>query len=129
RTDHLQQFRVVENATANSSGEVTVKISPAIIVQGTNDGVNTDANTAFATVDSAPADDAYIQFVGAASANSRIRSVFHRRAISLVSARLHTPFTGVASFAVDPDTGIAIRYWRGSDISTGAHIHRWDCMY
>lgn len=129
RTDHLQQFRVVEDATADPTGAVTLKITPAIIVQGTNDGVNTDANTAFATVDSAPADDAYIQFVGGASTPSRIRSVFHKRAISLVSARLHTPFTGVASFAVDPDTGIAIRYWRGSDISTGAHIHRWDCMY
>ena len=39
------------------------------------------------------------------------------------------PFTGVASYAVDPDTGISVRYWRGSDITTGNHIHRWDCMY
>ncbi len=48
---------------------------------------------------------------------------------ALVSARLQMPFTGVASYAVDPDTGISVRYWRGSDIQTGNHIHRWDCMY
>jgi hypothetical protein len=39
------------------------------------------------------------------------------------------PFTGVASFATDPDTGIAIRYWRGSDITSGQHVHRWDMIY
>ena len=29
----------------------------------------------------------------------------------------------------DPETGISIRYWRGSDISTGAHVHRWDAIF
>lgn len=55
--------------------------------------------------------------------------MFHKRAISLVSARLHMPFSGVASFATDPDTGISIRYWRGSDIASGQHVHRWDMIY
>ena len=127
--DYLQQFTVVADATTAAGGGVTVTISPAIIVQGTNDGVSTDANSAFGTADSAPADGAYVKFVGAASAKAIIRPVFNKRAISLVSARLQMPFTGVASYAVDPDTGIALRYWRGSDISTGAHIHRWDMMY
>lgn len=126
--DYLQQFTVLEDATA-SSGAATLVITPPIIVPGTSDGTSTDGNTAFATVDSVPADNAYIQFVGAASAKLRGRAAFHKRAISLVSARLHMPFTGVASYAVDPDTGISIRYWRGSDISTGAHIHRWDMLY
>lgn len=124
----LQQFTVMANATA-VAGAVTVTISPPIIVPGTNDGVSTDANTAFATVDSIPAANAYVQFAGAPSTKLKVKSAFHKRAISLVSARLQMPFTGVASFAVDPDTGIAVRYWRGSDISTGAHIHRWDCLY
>ena len=124
----LQQFTVLADAVAAGSA-VTLTISPPIIVQGTNDGTSTDANTAFATVDSIPAANAYIQWTGAPSTKFKIRPVFHKRAISLVSAKLIMPFTGVASFAVDPDTGIAVRYWRGSDISTGAHIHRWDCMY
>lgn len=125
----LAQFTVTADATADGTGAATLTITPPIIVQGTNDGTSTDANTAFATVNAAPADNAYIRFVGLASTILRVRSAFHKRAISLVSARLHMPFTGVASFAVDPQTGIAIRYWRGSDINTGAHIHRWDAVY
>lgn len=128
-TENLQQFTVVNAVTSSSGGAVTLVISPAIIVQGTNDGTNTYANTAFATVNSIPADSAYVKFVGAASTVVRVKSAFHKRAISLVSARLQMPFTGVASFATDPDTGISIRYWRGSDISTGAHVHRWDMIY
>lgn len=128
--NYLQQFTATADATADGSGNVTVNITPAIIVQGTTDvGGNTRANSAFATVDSVPADGAYVKFAGVASTKLQIKPVFHKRAISLVSARLQMPFTGVASFATDPDTGIAIRYWRGSDISTGAHIHRWDMIY
>lgn len=133
--EYLQQFTVVDDGshangyTADGAGNVTVTISPPIIVQGTNDGISTDANTAFATVDSIPATNAFVQWAGAASAKMKVRPVFHKRAISLVSTRLQMPFTGTASYAVDPDTGIAIRYWRGSDISTGQHVHRWDMMY
>lgn len=128
--EYLQQFTVLNDATADGSGNVTVTIQPAIIVQGTNDATgNANANTAFATVDSAPALNAYVQWVGAASTSLRVKSAFHKRAISLVSARLQMPFTGTASYAVDPDTGISIRYWRGSDITSGQHVHRWDMMY
>jgi len=127
----LQQFTVLADVTAGSSPATAVlSISPPLIVQGTNDATgNSYTNTAFATVDSIPANGAFIQFAGAASTKLTVRSAFHKRAISMVSARLHMPFTGVASYAVDPDTGISVRYWRGSDISTGNHIHRWDCMY
>ena len=75
------------------------------------------------------ADNAVSTFVGNAATTYKVKSSFHKRAISLVSARLQMPFTGVASMASDPDTGIAIRYWRGSDITTGAHVHRWDMIY
>ena len=126
----LQQFTVVNAVTLSSSGAGTLTISPPIIVQGTDDESSTSyTNSAFATCDSVPANGAYIQFAGAASTKLQVRSAFHKRAISLVSARLHMPFTGVASYATDPDTGITVRYWRGSDISTGNHIHRWDCLY
>lgn len=125
---YLQQFTVTADGV-NVAGDMDLIISPPLIVQGSSDGVSTDANTAFATVNAAAVDGAYIQFAGAASTALRIRSAFHKRAISLVSARLHTPFTGVSSFATDPDTGISVRYWRGSDIATGQHVHRWDCIY
>ena len=90
---------------------------------------------AFQTVNAAPADDALITFAtapsiaGGAQVITPVRAAFHKRAISLVSARLRMPFTGTASFVSDPDTGIGIRYWRGSDITTGQHIHRWDMIY
>lgn len=126
--DYLQQFTVVSDVTT-SVGAGTLVVSPPIIVQGTSDGVSTDANTAFATVGTVPAANAYIKFVGALSTGLTARTAFHKTAISLVSARLQMPFTGTAAYAVDPETGISIRYWRGSDISTGAHVHRWDAMY
>jgi hypothetical protein len=131
KLSHLQQFTVLADAQADGSGNIAaLSISPAIIVQGTADTTGTtDANTAFGTVDSAPAANAYIKFVGAASAVLAVRAAFHKRAISLVSTRLHMPFSGVGSYAMDPETGIAIRYWRASDINTGAHVHRWDMMY
>jgi hypothetical protein len=126
----LAQFTVVNAVTLNGSGAGALTISPPIIVQGTNDESGTSyTNSAFGTVATIPASGAYIQFVGAASTNLSVKSAFHKRAISMVSARLQMPFTGVASYAVDPETGIAVRYWRGSDITTGNHIHRWDCMY
>lgn len=128
--EYLQQFTVVSTGTTSAGGALTLTISPAIIVQGTNDATgNSNANSAFGTVGTIPADSAYIKFVGAASTTVRVKSAFHKRAISLVSARLQMPFTGVASFASDPETGIAIRYWRGSDIVTGQHVHRWDMIY
>lgn len=126
----LQQFTVTADATASGGGAIAaLSISPAIIVPGTNDGVSTDTNTAFANVNSAPADNALLTFSGAASTSYKIRAAFHKQAIAMVSAKLQAPFTGVYSFARDPVTGISIRYWRGSDISTGQHIHRWDMIY
>ncbi len=126
---HLQQFTLLADATA-VGGLATVTISPAIIVPQTGSNqAQKDTNSAFGTVDSIPADNAYVQWAGAASTKLRIKPVFQKRGISLVSARLQMPFTGVASYATDPDTGISVRYWRGSDITTGAHIHRWDCLY
>ena len=125
----LQQFTVLNAATANGSGQAALTISPAMIVQGTSDGISTVANTAFATVSAVGAGGATVTWLGAASTSLQVRSAWQKSAIQLVSARLQTPFTGVASFATDPETGISIRYWRGSDITTGNHIHRWDTIY
>lgn len=126
--DYLQQFTVVADATM-SGGAGTIDVTPPLIVQGTSDGVDTNGNTAFATVNAAAVDGAYIKFAGAASTVFRVRAAWHKAAIALVSAKLQTPFTGESSFAQDPETGISIRYWRGSDINTGAHIHRWDAIF
>ena len=128
----LKQFVILADAVADGAGLVTLTISPPMIVGGTSDGVGatpTLVNTAFQTISAIPADGAAIVFNTAPGAITPIRTAFHKRAISLVSAKLRTPFTGVATFVSDPDTGIGIRYWRGSDITTGRHIHRWDTIF
>lgn len=126
----LMQFTVVNDATADGAGAVTITISPAIIVPNTGGSLQTQrVNTAFATASVAPADSAVLSWAGNASSAFSQRAAWHKSAIQLVSAQLVTPATGVSSFASDPETGISIRYWRGSDIATGAHIHRWDCIY
>ena len=126
----LMQFTVVNDAVADGAGAVTLTISPAIIVPNTGGSLAVQrVNTAFATASAAPADSAVLSFAGNASSAFSQRAAWHKSAIQLVSAQLVTPATGVSSFASDPETGISIRYWRGSDIATGAHIHRWDCIY
>lgn len=127
--EYLRQFVVVEDAVADGAGAIAgLKIWPPIVVAGTG-GAEADTNTAFATVSAAPADNALLTFVGAANLAWLTRAVFHKSAIQLVSARLATPMSDTSSFATDPETGISIRYWRGSDIATGKHIHRWDMIY
>jgi hypothetical protein len=125
----LMQFTVVNAATV-AGGEVALTISPAIIVPGTGASLAIQrVNTAFATASAVPADGALITFVGAPSSSFAQRGAWHKSAIQLVSARLIMPDTGVASYAQDEETGISIRYWRGSDITSGEHIHRWDMIY
>jgi hypothetical protein len=47
----------------------------------------------------------------------------------MVGARLITPFNGISAFATDPESGLSIRYWRGSDFTNATHGHRWDMIY
>lgn len=115
--------------TTDANGDVDLIISPPIIVPGTSDGVSTAGNTAFATCSAAAVDGVAVTHLGPLSSTRRVRAAWHKSALTLVSAKLQTPFTGECSFATDPETGISIRYWRGSDISTGAHVHRWDCLF
>lgn len=119
--------------TTDANGDCDLIISPPIIVPNTNDGVSTKTNTAFATCSAAAVDGAVVTHLGPTSAVSaftrRVRAAWNKQAITMVSAKLHTPFTGESAFASDPETGISIRYWRGSDITTGAHVHRWDTLY
>lgn len=129
--DFLQQFTVLAAATGDAStGAAALTISPPIIVPGSADDTgDTETDTVFASVAAAPADNAAITFMGAPSTTFRLRSMWQKSALAFVTARLRPPETGHFSYATDPATGISIRYWRGSDISSGKHIHRWDLIY
>ena len=129
---YLRQFTVLEAVVASGGGAATVTISPSIIVGGTSDGVGADptiVNTAFQTVDSIPADSAVITWSTVAGSITPVRAAFHKQAISLVTARLRDPMSDTFSFVSDPQTGIGIRYWRGSSIESVRHIHRWDTIF
>jgi hypothetical protein len=117
-TGQLAQFVVLEDATANGAGEAALTIANPIITSG-----------AYQTVTAAPADGAPITWLGTADTAYRQNAVFHKSAITLVFAKLTDPFTGQASYATDPQTGVTIRYWRTSDGVNDTHLHRWDVLY
>lgn len=113
----LAQFTVLEDATA-VAGVMTLSIANPIITSG-----------AYQTVNSAPANDAVVTWVGTASTTYRQNVSFHKSAIKLVSARLIKPASGECAFATDPETGLTIRYWKTSDGTNDTHLHRWDVIY
>lgn len=117
-TGNLAQFVNLVDATADGSGNITLTIANPIITSG-----------AYQTVDAAPADNAAVSFMGTASTAYRQNAIFHESAIALVFAKLITPYSGEASYATDPETGISIRYWRTSDGTNDTHLHRWDVLY
>lgn len=126
---HLQQFTVVSDVTVTGTTE-DITISPPIIVPNT--GGTTEikwVNTAFATASAVPADSANIVWAGAASSQFTQRAAWHTSAIQLVGAQLIRPFNGEVAFATDPESGLSIRYWRGSDFNNATHGHRWDMIY
>jgi hypothetical protein len=104
--------------TASGGGLITVTIANPMIIDG-----------AYQTVTAAPADSAPITWMGAPSTAYRQNATFHKSSISLVFAKLTDPFTGQASFASDPETGVTIRYWRTSDGTNDTHLHRWDVLF
>lgn len=115
---YLQQFVVTEDVEADSSGEASLKIFPYIIATGP-----------YQTVSAKPIDGAVVEWSGTASTAYPVKAAFHKSAIQLVTAKLATPMSDTSSFATDKESGISIRYWRGSDITTGEHIHRWDMIF
>ena len=117
---YARQFTVVNDAASDGSGNVTLTIFPAII---------SDTASPYQNVTAAPANDAAITFLGAASTTFRPGAAFHQTAIKLVSAKLVMPYSGEADYATDPDTGLTVRYWRYSDGASDTHNHRWDVLF
>lgn len=105
--------------TADGGGAIAaLKIQCPMIVGG-----------AYATVTAAPADNAPITFMGAASTSYKQNGVFHKSALQLTFAKLVMPRSGRAAYSTDPNTGISIRYWETSDGTNDTHLHRWDLLF
>lgn len=130
KLNRLQQFVVLKDVVSDASGNAQLVISPSIVVAGTNDSKNdAKSNTTYATCDSAPADGAALTFKGEPSSNYRIRGMFKKDSIRLGTHMMKMPDTGRASFSRDPNSGVSIRFWRGSNIETSQHLSRWDIFY
>lgn len=121
----LQQFTIVEDATA-VAGAVALKIFPAIIVPGSGAGDNVNINTAHATVTAAPADNADITFIGAASTTLSPRVLIQKPAVVVNTIPLILPASDTSMRRRLKKVPISVRMWQHSDFNTGKHGVRFD---
>lgn len=112
--NHLQQFRVVGNATA-SGGIASVRVYPALITSGP-----------FRTIAQAPANTAAVNFVGAPGATLQPRFIANKNAVVVNTADLIMPATGTASRVSLTKIPLSVRMWQDSSFATGEHRVRFD---
>jgi hypothetical protein len=117
-TGSLQQFVCTSTATASSGAWTSVAISPAIYT----------STQALATVDSFPADNAAVTFVGAASTQYPQNLIYHKDAITLATADLLMP-QGVDMASRQVHNGISMRIVRQYDINNDRLPCRIDVLY
>lgn len=122
----LQQFRVVGDHTAVAGAIAALRIFPAIIVPGSGSGGDINVNTANATVDAAPADNAAITYLGTASTGYRSRAILQKQAIVVNTADLIMPATGIGTRRQLTKVPLSIRMWQNSTFATGQHDVRFD---
>lgn len=124
-TGRLQDF-IVTADTSDSTGDMTIPISPSIITSG-----------ALQTVSASPANDAVITVwstnpaAGALSTTVSPQSlVFHPDFAAFVMADLARPVAGAkASFARSRDWGISIRFTQQWDITDDQNGNRLDILF
>jgi len=121
----LQQFTVVADAVA-VGGAAAVTIFPAIIVPASGTGDNVNINTAHATVTAAPADNADITFIGAASTALSPRVVIQKQAIVVNTVPLILPASDTSMRRKLSKIPLTVRMWQHSDFYTGEHGVRFD---
>lgn len=125
---YLQQFVVLADATASGAGAVTLTIAnPIIAATGADEALRT--NTAFQTVDSVPADDAAVVFLGAPSTVFTMCVAYNKEAVQIAFVKPTRPNTGDFAYSTDPETGISIRTWEYSDGDSDTHKTRCDIIY
>lgn len=121
-TGKLRQFTVTADVNSAADGTATIPIYPAII------GPAAPANPR-QTVLTLPTPGKSLNFLGTANTSYFQNLVHQKSAFALAMCRLQEPFSGQASFAVDPDSGVAIRTWKASDITNDTHASRADIAF
>ncbi len=117
-TGSLQQFVVTAAQTGVSNALANMAISPAIFT----------STSALATVDSFPADNAAVTFVGTASTAYPQNMIYHKDAITFATADLVMP-QGVDMAARANHNGISMRVVRAYDINNDRMPCRIDVLY
>lgn len=113
----LQQFVVTTAAAADAGGNLTLTISPAMIISGP-----------YQTVDAAPASGATITMQGTAAQTTPQNLVFHKNAFALVMADLEMP-DGAVFKARESQNGFSIRVIKWYDGENDEEKIRLDILY
>ena len=123
-TGQLQQF-VVTSDISDTSGSISIPISPSITLTG-----------AYQTVNALPADNAAITVLGSTATAYPQNLAYHKDAFVLGCADLDLPGgTDMAARATDPDSGLSLRIVRAYDISNDTFpcridiLYGWKCVY
>jgi hypothetical protein len=117
---YLQQFTVLQNATADGSGNITLRIWPALITSGAQQTCRlTAANT----------DNLAMTFIGAASSTFTVPVAFHKNAIAFVNRPLEflAGTEGVASR--ETYKGLSMRFTPAPDYINSVSRWRFDVIY
>jgi len=117
-TGSLQQFVVTAAQTGSGNALANMAISPPIYTSA----------SALATVDSFPADNAAVTFVGTASTAYPQNLIYHKDAITFATADLVMP-QGVDMAARANHNGISLRVVRAYDINNDRMPCRIDVLY
>jgi hypothetical protein len=117
-TGALQQFVVTADVTVSSTTTATLTVQPPIF---------TPAN-ALATVDSFPAANAVLTFLGGSATTYPQNLIYHKDAITLATADLLLP-QGVDMASRQVHNGISLRIVRQYDINNDRMPCRIDVLY
>ncbi len=122
-TGQLQQFVVTADVDADSGGNLTVPISPAIITAG-----------AFQTVTVSPADNAAVLVFGSATAYAGLTFkngiAFHQQAFTRVMVDLPVPGgVDMGGRIRDKESGLAFRLVRAYDIRGNSRPTRVEALW
>ena len=122
-TGNRRQYTVTADATANGSGQMTISISPSIVLSG-----------AYQNVSAAPTNDGAIRIFGHAStyASTATRQglAFHKEWFTAAFVDLELPKgMEMSARAKSNQLGIAIRIVKGYDIRKNKHLCRLDVLF
>lgn len=116
-TNFSQQFVVINPVAADAGGNMTITISPAMIISGP-----------YQTVNAAPAAGAVITMQGTAAQTTPQNLIFHKNTFALVMADLEMP-DGAVFKARESQNGFSIRVIKWYDGENDEEKIRLDVLY